>query len=524
MARAKASGLETTAGVLEMKLGFCLTAPTKRAIADLHEVARLCNVARNGILRHWERWREDHPDWVPQQRRDRKGEAKVARKMTVEKPWRIKQVKDLLAKSQATENEKGEVFYNGKMIGKFDDAPVLEDPACSQDLENELYYRGCQLAPSVGCSIMAQLRSEVLDRLKTKMPYNHPGVAKVRWEGILKYECARDCYRSISIPAPNSITVVGYEGLISRDISSGVSARLLKLCQSNAIVRLQLFSRESGRTNLDHVFWIEARQLPRGKKAILRKVVSGEWKHSDSKVVYKRDGWYYQLTYKQPQKSLNLTKDNVATIVMNPANATNPLSIRFKRKDGRVITWQLGDANVLLAEYKRLEVRRLALQTRYRTASSGRKGHGRQRAYRSQKPITRKLNDLQEVFTNYIVASVIKFCTRHDCGTVIYREPSLFLRDFSWFAKKGHITYNWTSLANKLKHKTWINGIDLDVCRMGYKEHKEMFPDAYESKNAKGVKEAVSEVGEEVMEKVLTETKPQPNGSNRIKDKIVLKK
>ncbi len=519
MPRAKNSGLETTTGVLEMKLGFCLTAPTKRAVADLHHIAQKCNVVRNGVTRYWERWREDHPDWKPEQRRDRKGEAKVARKMTVEKPWRIKMVKNLIEKGDAIENEKGEVllkhdiavdrrtFKEGQVIGKFDEAPVLEHPAYSQDLENELYHRGTELAPEIGCSIIAQLRSEVLDRLKTRMPYNHPGEAEYRWEGVLKYECARDCYRAISIPAPNSITVVGYEGLISRDISKGLSERLRKLAQSNAIVRLQLFSRESGRDNLDHVFWIEARQLPRGKKAILRKVVSGEWKLCDSKVVYKRDGWYYQMTYKQPQKSLNLNKQNVATLLMNPASATNPLSIRFTRDDGRTITWQLGDANVLLAEYKRLEQRRTALQTRYKTASSGRKGHGRKRAYRSQKPITRKLNDLQEVFTNYVVASILKFCTRYDCGTLVYREPSLFLREFSWFSKKGKITYNWTSLCNKLKHKTWVNGIDLDIKRMGCKEHKEMFPQAKQD-----IKDVVVKVGEEVMEKTLAALKPSTNG------------
>lgn len=474
---ARTTAIECTTGVLEMKLGFCLTGPTKRAVADLHEISQQCNIVRNGILRFWERWREDNPDWKPEQRRGRKGVAKIARKMTIlEKPWRIKQVKDLIAKEEAKENEYGQIIYKDKTIAKFDDVAILEHPACSQDLENSMYHRGTSLAPKLGCSIIAQLRSEVLDRLKTRMPYNHQGTAKERWESILKYECAKDCYRSMSIPAPNSITVVGYNGVLSRDISKGVTEKLLKLSKSNAIVRLQLFSRASDRENLDHIFWIESRQLPRGKRAILQKVTSGEWKLSDSKVVYKRDGWYYQLTYKQPQKSLNLSKKNVATLVMNPASSTNPLSIRFVTDYGKTISWQLGDANVLLAEYKRLELRRLSIQTRYKTASSGRKGHGRQRAYRSHKPITRKMNDLQEVFTNYVVSSIIKFCTKYDCGTILYREPSLFLREKSWFVKRGKVTYNWTSLLNKIKHKTWINGIDLEVKRMGCKEHREVFP------------------------------------------------
>jgi uncharacterized protein YwbE len=356
-----------------------------------------------------------------------------------------------------------------------------------------MYHRGCEIASNVGCSIIAQLRSEVIDRLKTRLPYNHPGEAEYRWEGILKYECARDCYRGISIPAPNSITVVGYDGMLSRDLSKNVSERLHKLAKSNAIVRLQLFSRASGRENLDHVFWIETRQLPRGKKTILRRIASGEWKLCDSKVVYKRDGWYYQLTYKQPQKSLNLNRSNVAMLLMNPGDSSHPFSLKLKRSDGRMIVWQLGDANMLQAEYKRLELRRAAIQARYKTASSGRKGHGRQRAYKSQKPLTRKLNDLQEVFTNYVVASIVKFCARHDCGTIVYREPSIFLRDFSWFNKKGKVTYNWTSLLNKLKHKTWLNGIDLTVTRLGCKEHKEIF----------NITNAVTEVADEVMEKTL---------------------
>ena len=96
---AKAKGaLETTTGVIEMKLGFCLTAPTKRAAADLHDLAHQCNVVRNGVTRAWERWHEDNPDYQPKQRRDRKGEGKTTRKLAVEKPFKVGQVKELLLK------------------------------------------------------------------------------------------------------------------------------------------------------------------------------------------------------------------------------------------------------------------------------------------------------------------------------------------------------------------------------------------------------------------------------------------
>jgi hypothetical protein len=91
----------------------------------------------------------------------------------------------------------------------------------------------------------------------------------------------------------------------------------------------------------------------------------------------------------------------------------------------------------------------------------------------------------------------------------------LFLRDFSWFSKKGKITYNWTSLCNKLKHKTWVNGIELEIRRMGCKDHKEMFP--------QNTREVVAKVGEEVMEQTLAALKPSTNGVMH-HDPVALKK
>lgn len=477
---------ENAVGVLEMKLGACLTAPTKRAIADLHHLSYQANVVRNGVARFWERWREDHPDWTPEQRRDRQGNPKVTKTIQAEEGISKKKVIDLLKAEVAEIRANGDIVQktDGKLIGKQVDSAVLEHPGFSQDLENAMYSAGTKLAPDMACALIAQLRGEVLDRLKTRLPYNHAretgGKCKFRWEGILANEVARDTYRSIHIPVPNNAAIVGYQGHLSRSISKGVNEKVRRMCQSSAVVRFVCFSNKSGRDNLDHVFRIEARQLPKGKRAILYRIATGEWKLCDSKLVYKRNAWFFQMTYRQPQKSLNLNKNNVGTLVMAPYNSKQPFSIDFRTDSGKVLRWELGDGVVLLSEYQRLLLRRRVIQNRYKTASTGRKGHGKQRAFRVMKPLTRRANDLMEVFTNHVVASIIKFCIRFDVGTVIYREPSLILRDYSWFAKNKSgqpIPYNWTTLALKLKHKTWINGIDFDVMRMGCKEHRELFGD-----------------------------------------------
>jgi hypothetical protein len=478
---------EQKAGVLEMKLGACLTAPTKRAVADLHAVAHECNVARNGIIRFWERKREDDPDWKPGQRRDRKGESKVAKSTTsTNKKFPKKKIIELLKSGAAKVLENNDIVYQGIVIGKENDAAVMEHPAMSQDLENQMYTKGTELAPNVACGIVAQLRTEVVDRLKSRLPYTHTretgGVCKFRWEGILQNEVARDTYRAIHIPAPNSMTIFSYCGKNSRSISKNVDARIADMSKSGCVVRLALFSRESGRENLEHVFRVEAGQLPKGKRAILHRIATQEWKLCDSKLVFKRDAWYFQLTYKQPQKDLKLDKKNVANLFMCPATRRQPFVIGFQPEQGKLCKWDLGDSVVLLAEYQRLIMRRKVIQNRYKNASTGRKGHGKQRAFRPMRPMTRRANDLIDAFTNNVVASIIKFCVRFNCGSVLYREPGLLLRTFSWFEKntnKVPIPYNWTKLLSKIKHKCWINGIDLEVQRMGIKDHRAMFDDSF---------------------------------------------
>lgn len=480
---ARSAQPEQGIGVLEMKLGACLTAPTKRAVADLHAVAAECNVARNGIIRFWERWREDNPDWQPGQRRDRKGDSKVTKTLTgVVKGYTKKKVHDLIKSGQAKVNDQFEVVCQGAVIAKQEDSAVMEHPAASQDLENTMYTKGTVLAPNVACSIVAQLRGEVMDRLKTRLPYNHTketgGVCKFRWEAILKNEVARDTYRSIHIPVPNNTTIFSYCGSNSRSISKGVDDKMADISKSSCVVRFGIFSRESGRSNLDMIFRVEAGQLPKGKRAILKRVATGEWKLCDSKLVYKRDAWYFQLTYKQPQKQLNLNPANVANLLMSPFDRRQPFVVGFQPEGGRLIKWDLGDSMVLLAEYQRLMLRRKVIQNRYATAGTGRKGHGKARAFRVMKPMTRRANDLIEMFTNNVVAQVIKFCVRFNCGSACYREPGLTLRTFSWFEKNANkvaIPYNWTALLNKIKHKCWINGINLEVQRMGIKEHREVF-------------------------------------------------
>ena len=129
------------AGIIQIKLGSCLSMPTRKMNKYLDEIANECNVARNAMARFWLRWREDNPDWKPEQRRDRSGALKFT------KP--------------SKNNAKPE--------------PVLEDDALSQEIGNAIYHRGTEAAPRVSATVVSHLRKDVMTVLLADMPYDYKG-------------------------------------------------------------------------------------------------------------------------------------------------------------------------------------------------------------------------------------------------------------------------------------------------------------------------------------------------------------
>jgi len=224
---------------------------------------------------------------------------------------------------------------------------------------------------------------------------------------------------------------------------------LAEFGKSSAVIALQLFSRPSGRS-LNAFCRIETRQLPAGKRKILRRLARGEWEIRDSVLTYKekQQAWFFQLTCKQPFESLGLDRERVAVLKLADKEQDQPFILTM---GDDAPTWHLG-FRVLEREYGNINMRRRNLRGKYRVAGSGRKGHGRRRIEYRIRSITHQAHDLMERFTDHVVADVMKFCVRHDCGTVDYSEPALMTRAKSWFAARN-IPYDWTRLLSQLNQK-----------------------------------------------------------------------
>jgi hypothetical protein len=371
-------------GVLEIELGACLTAPTKSFVADLHELAYECNVARNGVMRHWLRWREDNPDWEPGPQTYANGEVKYKKKG-------------------------GEVTEEVK----------LDHPSISSDMQRELYRLGTEIVPNTHAKIVSQISREIQSKLKSRMPYNHEGKARFFWDALLKYEVSVPTYRNVAIPALNSETILCYEGATSRKMSLNVQNELEKLSGSTCLLRLSLRSKKSGKRT-SAICRIEVRQKSKGHRNLIRRVANGELKLSDSNLVFKRNKWFFQMTYDMPVKDHHLDTGRVATLELNFADEHKPFVLISP--EGK--KWYLGD-QAFQKIYEHYHGRRMTLRSRYKHASSSTKGHGKGRFYRRLKPYSRAIRDLEDRFTKGVVADIIKRCVRWNCGELVYREPTI---------------------------------------------------------------------------------------------------
>lgn len=446
--------LKKCMGVLKLKLGRCRSAHTHRMLKDLDTLALQCIMARNGAIERWMQWQWQHPDYQPEPITKRDGTLLTRR---------------------------GVAMMKNRPL-----PPRLVLPGLGEKSgEMLLYYAAGDAAPLLARKIVSCCSRQAWDNLTTNTPWNHVGEAHYRWQAVRLHEVAIPSFTQVNIPLPNQDTWVYYDG----HCSAG-SKEAAALCErlhgskdaspSDSVLRFPLWSKESGRAVKDCIVNLESRQLerregrqvarplPAGQKDVLRKIATGAWKLSDSMLVKKDGQWYAHLVYEQPQLKLGLPRDRVATLETLRAGAYHPFSIQVDQT-----LWKLGRVKMFQAEHERVTIRRSILKDRYKdSAASAVKGHGRKRFYARMLPRTRKLAHHTREFVNKLVDEAVKFCVKYQCGTVLYREPSMKLREKTWFAE-NELPFDWTQFLSKIREKLHRFDISLMVEVESIQEWKE---------------------------------------------------
>jgi hypothetical protein len=400
-------------GILSLKLGTPLRMPHRRLEGLLLEARRDCCKARNAAMLHWYVWRRQHPDWQPGDNY-KAPEPKIKRKPS----------------------------GNGKTPKDSLLGPRLF-------LSRELYGEAVKAAPMLAGSLASSCAQDVIARLKSNTPYNHDGAARWQWQAILNHEVALPTWRLGVIPCPNNCCELIYDDY-------------------RCTLRFPLLSKQSGWKILSPTVRLDAGDLTRGNRRILREIADGKRKMKDSMICQAKGKWFLRLVYDVPAKANGLPRNRVLWLMPALPNQKYPFVLSYPEEDGEREEKTFGKAKPLVAEYRRVIARRRAI--RYRYSGGCGKGHGQQRWYKSIRPMQRMIRDMQERWEKQFIADLLKFAHRHNCGTILYREPTIPVRGHTWFAAQD-VPFRWSEFEARLANKAQAEGFDYNAKpRMGMQE------------------------------------------------------
>ena len=412
-----------TASVIKLKLGRPYQMPKKRFDALLRQQGREADKARNAAMMHWYRWRKDHPEWTPGAPYDAP-QAKIKRKP-----------------------KEGAKPPKDSPIG-----PRLF-------LSRELYQAARQAAPTLAGSLASACVQDVIQRLRAKTPYNHDGEARFVWQAILGHETSVPTWRSGVIPVMRNTSSFGYCGQVTRASNDAERA-----AEHEAVLQFQLLSNVSGYRVRSPSVRLEVGDMSRGHRRLLRRIAAGQVRMADSSIVETKGKWFLALCYAVDPIDHGLDAERTITLLPALPEDRWPFVLRFG-EDG---TWKVGKAKPMVAEYQRIVARRRAI--RYRYADGCGKGHGKKRWYKSLRPMGRAVKDLQDRFEKQLVADIVQYAIRQGFGKLSYREPTMPVRQNSWFEGQGKVPFGWVEFEARLKFKCEQHGIEYSKQRIGMGE------------------------------------------------------
>jgi len=399
-------------GILEVKLGRPLQMPQRRFVKLLEQAIRDCCKVRNAAITDWLMFRRQHPDWKP-------GDPYKP------PPRRIARAK------KATS-------------GTSNDPPT----GPREYMSRALYQLGTTVAPNLAGIVVSACVQEVNAKLRSKMPYDHDGVARYVWDAILKSEISLPTWRGGRIPCLRSGLRITYTD---------------DRCEA----RFPLLSKLSGYKRISPVVRLDAADLKAGNRRILKAMASGEKRIGDSQIVERNGKWFLQLCYDVPVSAAGVDGERVLTLVPAGLDDKWPFTLLWLNEAGEQKKWGIGNAKPLIAEYRRVQARRRAIRYRYRDGAGS--GHGKGRFYRNIKPMSRAVKDMCSRFVKLTISDIVSFAIRVNCGSLLYREPTMPLRGHGWFAMHD-MPFEWANFEARLGFVCERRGIEYDKLRIGMAE------------------------------------------------------
>lgn len=311
----------------------------------------------------------------------------------------------------------------------------------------ELYHAITATVPSLGTTPATCLAGKLWSTMNAKLDWrDRVGDGcdrnKRRADAILEHQLRPPFTTASQIPAANKHTRLIFGDAISVHVRD-----VLRDCEQT-----------------DLYLPIAGKGLPAGHKRIIRQVIDGEQKLSDSYLTKKairgaREAWFFFLVANTPD-ACQLPEDIVIELRPEYGDGGRPFVLRLP--SGR--RWTVGDGRYLLAQSTRLIGLRKMVGYRYRYGNGN--GHGRAKVDRAVRLRNLQLRNVRDEFRRRLINDILRQCQRHGAGTLRYLEPTNPAKDKCWFSRHG-LEFDWTRFVGDLKNAAKRRGVLVDVPRKG---------------------------------------------------------
>ena len=226
------------------------------------------------------------------------------------------------------------------------------------------------------------------------------------------------------------------------------------------ICELRIERLDSGKGVVEPLELMLGKRKCMGVRAIVDKILSGEYQWKGSNLLFDRGKWYAVIAYEMPNRvRANLDTDKI--LYVRPAKQ-GPWRVSIGGRG----SWRFG-GNGSHVEYARRAIirERNSRKTHYRWAGSNQKGHGITRA----ETVWTKLSDRWKFFTkrynNEITRQLIILAEKRGCGRIVYLQPKESQRDNRFLSLSGNdafsaMSWDYFQFGSMLAAKCETEGIE----------------------------------------------------------------
>ena len=185
-------------------------------------------------------------------------------------------------------------------------------------------------------------------------------------------------------------------------------------------------------------------------KSIIDRVMSGEYKMADSKIIKRKNKWYLQMAYKFEPAEVKLDKSNVMGVDLGVINAA---VLAFNNEKTRYFI----EGNEIRSFRARAEARRNALLRQGKYCGDGRIGHGVATKLKPIEKLRDKIKNFRNTTNHRYAKFIVDKAVKHGCGVIQMEDLSGVADTKDKFLK----SWPYYDLQRKIEYKAKAAGIEV---------------------------------------------------------------